>query len=120
MMTARRPQRIFITGASSGIGAALALRYASTGAILGLAARRKDPLEQLAATFTGPCEIYPVDVRDAPSLAGAARHFIATWGCPDAVIPWQMALVAPILRILPNWLYDRMVAGAPRKPRRTA
>lgn len=35
-----------------------------------------------------------------------------------AVIPWQMALVARILHIMPNWLYDRLFARAPRKPRR--
>lgn len=35
-----------------------------------------------------------------------------------AVIPWQMAIVARMLRVLPNWLYDRLFANAPRKPRR--
>lgn len=34
-----------------------------------------------------------------------------------AVIPWQMALVSVVLRILPGWLYDRLAAKAPRKPR---
>jgi short-subunit dehydrogenase len=34
-----------------------------------------------------------------------------------AVIPWQMALVAPVLRLLPRWLYDRLFAHAPRKAR---
>jgi hypothetical protein len=34
-----------------------------------------------------------------------------------AVIPWQMALVAIVLRLLPRWLYDRLAAGAPRKAR---
>ena len=34
-----------------------------------------------------------------------------------AVIPWQMALVSVLLRILPGWLYDRIAAGLPRKPR---
>ena len=34
------------------------------------------------------------------------------------VIPWQMALVARVLNVLPNWLYDRLFAGATRKPRR--
>lgn len=34
-----------------------------------------------------------------------------------AVIPWQMALVAPVLGLLPGWLYDRTFARAPRKPR---
>ena len=34
-----------------------------------------------------------------------------------AVIPWQMALVAVALRNMPGWLYDRLAARAPRKPR---
>jgi len=34
-----------------------------------------------------------------------------------AVIPWQMALVSVVLRLLPNWLYDRLASRAPRKPR---
>jgi short-subunit dehydrogenase len=34
-----------------------------------------------------------------------------------AVIPWQMAVVARVLRLLPNPAYDRLFAKAPRKPR---
>jgi short-subunit dehydrogenase len=34
-----------------------------------------------------------------------------------AVIPWQMALVSVVLRAMPGWLYDRVAARAPRKPR---
>jgi short-subunit dehydrogenase len=34
------------------------------------------------------------------------------------VIPWQMGVVAKLLRALPNGLYDRLLAGRPRKPRR--
>jgi hypothetical protein len=37
-----------------------------------------------------------------------------------AVIPWQMALTSLALRALPPWLYDRLVARAPRKPRDVA
>ena len=36
-----------------------------------------------------------------------------------AVVPWQMALVAVVVRNLPGWLFDRLVAGAARKPRST-
>lgn len=34
------------------------------------------------------------------------------------VIPWQMAMVAPMMRCLPDSLYDRLVQGRPRKQRR--
>ena len=40
-------QKIFITGASSGIGAAIAAEYAGQGAILGLVARREAKLETI-------------------------------------------------------------------------
>ena len=38
-------------------------------------------------------------------------------GVGYTVIPWQMGVVAKGLRLLPNWLYDWLFAGAPRKPR---
>jgi short-subunit dehydrogenase len=34
-----------------------------------------------------------------------------------AVVPWQMAIVSLALRAMPGWIYDRLAAGAPRKPR---
>ena len=250
-------RRVIITGASSGIGAALARHYAASAAILGLMARRETALQELAAQLRVPVQIFPVDVRDATAMRNAAAAFMAHHGCPDvvianagvstgtltelpedlrafqdvldinvigmvntfqpfiaamreagcgtlvgvasvagyrglpgaaaysaakaaaisyleslrvelrasgikviticpgyiatpmtaqnpypmpfmlsadraarlmaniidrgrtfAVIPWQMAIVARVLRVLPNWLYDRLFANAPRKPRR--
>jgi short-subunit dehydrogenase len=78
--------RVVLTGASSGIGAALARHYAAAGATLALIARRREALERLAAGLGAPCEIYPVDVRDAKGLAQAAGHFIGRHGHPDIVI----------------------------------
>ena len=37
-----------------------------------------------------------------------------------AVVPWQMALVSVVLRNMPDWLYDRIAARAPRKPQDVA
>ena len=37
-----------------------------------------------------------------------------------AVIPWQMALVSVLLRVMPGWLFDRLASRAPRKPRDVA
>jgi len=78
---------VFITGASSGIGGALATYYASHGAALGLFARRESELHRVASTLA-PAEarIYAGDVRDADALAGAARDFLAHFGAPDIVI----------------------------------
>jgi len=84
-----RPQqalRVIISGASSGIGAALARHYAASGATLGLIARRRPALERLAAKLGAPSEIYSLDVRDAAALAVAARDFIDRHGCPDLVV----------------------------------
>ena len=38
-------------------------------------------------------------------------------GISYRVIPWQMGVVAKLMRMLPNWLYDRAVSGRGRKPR---
>lgn len=85
-MAVPNPLRVVISGASSGIGAALARRYASRGAVLGLMARRKRELEALAAGLPATCEIYPLDVRDTAAIAAAAGDFKRRHGCPDIVI----------------------------------
>jgi short-subunit dehydrogenase len=80
------PLKVFITGASSGIGYALARHYAALGATLGLAARRAEPMRQLAASLSASVSIYPLDVTDAAALADAAQDFIRRHGVPDIVI----------------------------------
>jgi short-subunit dehydrogenase len=40
-------------------------------------------------------------------------------GTSYRVIPWQMGVVAKLLRLLPNPLFDRVMAGRGRKPRRS-
>ncbi len=83
MATARR---VFITGASSGIGDALAREYANSGATLGLVARRGAQLDALSVALPGTHFTYPLDITDAAALAAAARDFIARSGVPDIVI----------------------------------
>jgi len=78
--------RVFLTGASSGIGEALARHYAAAGATLGLAARRGDRLAELADGLPGDHACYPLDVTDAAALQDAAADFVARFGCPDVVI----------------------------------
>ncbi len=85
-MPAASPLRVFITGASSGIGAAIARRYAGRGAVLGLVARRTSVLSELVATLGVPATSYACDVRDASAMRGAGEDFIAKHGCPDVVI----------------------------------
>lgn len=78
--------KVFLTGASSGLGEALARRYAAAGATVGLVARRADLLDALRASLPVPCETYACDVRDAAAMAAAAARFIAAHGVPDVVI----------------------------------
>jgi short-subunit dehydrogenase len=52
----------------------------------------------------------------ADRFADAAFRTIDT-GTSYRVIPWQMGVVAKLLRVLPNWLYDKALAGRPRKRR---
>jgi short-subunit dehydrogenase len=74
--------RIVITGASSGIGEALARHYASDDVILGLIARR--PVD--ARAFSRKTISYSLDVTDEAALAAAAQDFIRNFGPPDLVI----------------------------------
>ena len=79
-------RRIFITGASSGIGEALARHYAGAGTEIGLYARRRELLEKLAASLPGRCAIYPADITDSKAVAAAAQDYMARFGTPDLVI----------------------------------
>ncbi len=81
------PPIVFITGANSGIGEALARRYASAGATVGLFARREAALAALAAALPeGRCATYAGDVRDRAALERAADDFVARFGAPDVVV----------------------------------
>ena len=111
-MSTSKTLNIFITGASSGIGEALAHEYAkraslsanennATGTLsaiglhcipcnIGLVGRRIDMLEKLAQNLQQQYQIqtaiYSVDVRDKTALANAADDFIKRFGTPNIVI----------------------------------
>lgn len=79
--------RVFLTGASSGLGEALARRYAREGATLGLFARRETELARLAAALAPATVVtYAGDVREPDDLARAGADFIARFGGADVVI----------------------------------
>lgn len=86
--------KVFITGASSGIGKALAheyaKRYQNENTVIGLVSRRSEHLQKLQRTLEAAykveCAIYPLDVRDNIALANAATNFIQQYGTPDVVI----------------------------------
>jgi short-subunit dehydrogenase len=80
---------VFITGASSGIGQALAARYARAGWRLALVARRAEELQAWAdaqGLDASRCAVYRADVAQADSIIAAAERCIAEQGLPDVVI----------------------------------
>lgn len=83
------PPLVFITGASSGIGQALAARFASAGYRLALVARRTQETQAWADAqgfAADRCRVYGADVSDTDSLVAAANACLAAQGCPDVVI----------------------------------
>jgi short-subunit dehydrogenase len=80
---------VFITGASSGIGQALALRYYRDGARLALVARRTAEVERWATEQrldTARFKVYGADVTDLGAMARIGRECITAQGLPDVVI----------------------------------
>jgi NAD(P)-dependent dehydrogenase (short-subunit alcohol dehydrogenase family) len=80
---------LFITGASSGIGQAMALEWARRGGRLALVARRGDEMRAWVAAQGWPADraaVYVADARDMAATAAAGRDCIAAQGLPDVVI----------------------------------
>lgn len=80
---------IFITGASSGIGEALAVRFAAPDRNLALVARRKTELDRVAEQCRArgaAVSVFPADVRDAAAIDAAARTFLQAVRSVDVVI----------------------------------
>jgi NAD(P)-dependent dehydrogenase (short-subunit alcohol dehydrogenase family) len=80
---------VFITGASSGIGQALAQRFVRAGWRLALVARRAAEVQAWAdAQGLAPDQaaVYAADVRDVRAIVEAGRRCIAGQGLPDAVV----------------------------------
>ena len=76
-------KRVWLVGASSGIGAALARELAQRGARVALSARN---LEKLQALGIEGALLLPCDATDTASLAGAHASLLATWRGIDLVI----------------------------------
>jgi NAD(P)-dependent dehydrogenase (short-subunit alcohol dehydrogenase family) len=97
MMITLKGKNIFITGASSGIGRACALKAAGLGANVALVARNRENLEQTLASLPGdthgcfPCDVTESDrleevVRQAVNKLGTISGFIHSAGI-EATIP---------------------------------
>lgn len=85
----KKARLVFITGASSGLGQALAWRYYQAGYTLALAARQAGTIADWAQSHqmtTARYQIYQVDVTQPESLRIAAQQCLANQGLPDVVV----------------------------------
>jgi 3-oxoacyl-[acyl-carrier protein] reductase len=78
-----------VTGASQGIGRSCALKLASTGATIALAARSQEKLDELAREITaagGKAAAFPVDVSDEAQIKSACKAAITQFGKIDILV----------------------------------
>lgn len=79
-------KRIWLTGASSGIGRALAEKLAGQGHLLALSARSAEPLQEMAERFPGQILVLPADLTDAAAVAAVGQAISQEWGALDWAI----------------------------------
>src|SRR5262245_23124290 len=75
---------VVVTGASAGIGAALAEELARRGARLALVARRREKLEEVARSAGGDALVVPADVTRREAVLAARDAVLARFGRIDA------------------------------------
>jgi len=88
-------KKVWLIGASSGIGAALAKQLADQGAILALSARRAEPLNKLLPQNSNGSMVLPLDVTDKSSVEQAANQLLSEWPKVDLVV-WLAGTYQPM------------------------
>jgi NAD(P)-dependent dehydrogenase (short-subunit alcohol dehydrogenase family) len=107
-----------ITGASHGLGLAIARELAAEGATLALLARAGEPLDRAAAEFagTGRAAAFPADVSSAAQVDAAMRAVVERWGRIDILVlnagTWQGAPIAETDEAMWDRLIDLNLKGA--------
>ena len=82
----QQPLTVFVTGASSGFGAAVARRFAASGARVVAAARRADRLKDLAAELGSQVLPVTLDVRDRSAVAEVVAGLPAEFAEVDVLV----------------------------------
>ncbi len=88
-MTNKKENVVWITGASSGIGKAMAFEFAKSGYKVVLSARRKELLEEIALNIQnsgGEALVVPVDIMEEQSIEKAVQTIIDSWGRMDIAV----------------------------------
>ena len=88
-MTNTNEKVVWITGASSGIGKAMAFEWARLGYKVALSARRKELLEEIAVEIKnsgGEALVVLVDIMEEKSIENAVQSIITTWGRLDVAV----------------------------------
>ncbi|RYH06676.1 SDR family oxidoreductase [Tropicimonas sp. IMCC6043] len=88
-MTDLSGKSVWVTGASSGIGEAIAEAFCAAGARVAISARRADALRRVQEAFStlrGEVASFPLDVSEAEAVAEAAKHIRANWGGIDILV----------------------------------
>lgn len=80
------PRRYWLTGASSGLGAALAEVLLDSGARVALSARAKAPLEQLAQRYPGQVLVVAGNLTNSQVVREIGEQIAQTWGALDTVL----------------------------------
>jgi NAD(P)-dependent dehydrogenase (short-subunit alcohol dehydrogenase family) len=83
----KSPRRVLITGAGSGLGQALAHRFAAVGAQVACVDIHLDRVQATMATLTGGGHVaFAADVGSDDAMQALAESVLANWGVPDVLI----------------------------------
>jgi NAD(P)-dependent dehydrogenase (short-subunit alcohol dehydrogenase family) len=105
MSESRKPEVVVVTGASSGVGRAVAHAFAKRGAHIGLVARGEEGLDgarREVESFGGKALVLPTDVADHRQVDAAAEAVETKLGPIDVWVNDAMATIfAPFLEVEP-------------------
>jgi NAD(P)-dependent dehydrogenase (short-subunit alcohol dehydrogenase family) len=116
-LTVSNRKKVLIAGASSGVGAATALRFAAEGWDVCLNARRRSKLLEIREGLpSGHHLVCPGDFTDRAAIRATSQTIQRDWGCLDVLIN-SVGVYAPVDAIndlLEKWreVFDTMVNGA--------